>query len=69
MVEEFTKLNAGLMLKHSEIESTGQAAALGQRVLADPDLSYLVESMWFKSDTQRERLKTQVHTYQRSVKS
>lgn len=68
VVEEFTKLNEGLRLKQSEMESTGQAVALGQRVLADPDLRYLVESMYLRSETQRTQLRKQIEGYRRSMK-
>ena len=55
--------------KLAEVESTGQAVALGQRVLADNDLMYLVEKMWFKSETQRDRIRGQIQAYRRSLQS
>ncbi len=68
VVEEFTKLNEGLKAKLAEVESTGQAVTIGQRVLSDPDLKYLVESLWFKSPTQQDKLRDRVRSYRRSMK-
>ncbi|MDI3465625.1 MAG: hypothetical protein OJF50_004446 [Nitrospira sp.] len=52
--------------KLAEVESTGQAVSLGQHVLSDPNLRYLVESMWLKSEVQRDTLRQMVKPYRRS---
>ncbi len=67
IVEQFTRLNSELRSKLAEVASTSQATAIGQQVLSDPDLLYLVEKLWFKSATQRERLKAQVSAYRRGL--
>lgn len=68
VVEEFTKLNTQLKAGLAELESTSEAAALGQKVLADPDLRYLVETLWSKSPAQQDRLREHVRSYRRSLK-
>lgn len=69
VVDEFTRLNADLKAKLAEAEATGQATAIGQQVLSDPDLRYLVESLWIKSEAQRERFRLQIQSYRGSLKS
>ncbi|MDK2742121.1 MAG: hypothetical protein NDI90_04345 [Nitrospira sp. BO4] len=64
-VEEFNKLNTDLKAKLADLESSGQATALGQQVLSDSDLKYLVESVWFQSEMYREKFRS----YRRSLKS
>lgn len=69
VVEQFTVLNEGLKVKLAEVESKQPAIELAEKILADSDLKFLVESMWLKSEFQRDRFKSQVSTYRQSLKS
>lgn len=67
-VKEFTQLKDSLHSKLSDLESNRRSLEIGEAVLSDPDLVYLVETMWLKSASQQDRLRNHVRSYRQSLR-